>query len=272
LSIAALLAAMVAVTVATSVWLRLVHGWTRRDALLASVPGALSQVMIVALSTHADSRAIAVVQTFRVMVLTAFLPGALALAGLAATGVAPVPVTANPLERPGELALLVGASTLAGLAAQRLRFPGGLMLGALIASALLHGSGVVTVGPPAPVLVVCFVLLGALMGLRFAGTDAALLRRLMAAACGALVVSVAVAGLAALVVSAALSLPVAGTVVAFAPGALEAMTILAFAMGLDVAFVGAHHVVRFLVISLALPVLVRFGQANSATPRKTLDQ
>jgi uncharacterized membrane protein AbrB (regulator of aidB expression) len=46
-------------------------------------------------------------------------------------------------------------------------------------------------------------------------------------------------------------------IVAFAPGGLEAMTILAFVIGLDPAFVGAHHLARFLLIAMLLPFVAR---------------
>ena len=44
---------------------------------------------------------------------------------------------------------------------------------------------------------------------------------------------------------------------AFAPGGIEAMTILAFVLGLDPAFVATHQLARFLGISL-LPVIAKF--------------
>jgi len=44
---------------------------------------------------------------------------------------------------------------------------------------------------------------------------------------------------------------------AYAPGGLEAMTILSFALHLDPAFVGVHHLARFLFVSLAIPIAVR---------------
>lgn len=51
-------------------------------------------------------------------------------------------------------------------------------------------------------------------------------------------------------------------VVSYAPGGLDAMMILALAMHLDPIFVGAHHVARFLLVSLSLPVYVRiYGQS-----------
>ena len=49
----------------------------------------------------------------------------------------------------------------------------------------------------------------------------------------------------------------ADALAAFAPGGLEAMTMMAFALGLDPLFVGAHHIARFLFISLALPWVAR---------------
>jgi uncharacterized membrane protein AbrB (regulator of aidB expression) len=43
---------------------------------------------------------------------------------------------------------------------------------------------------------------------------------------------------------------------AFAPGGLEAMAMLAFAMGLDPLYVGAHHLARFMGLGLVLPILI----------------
>jgi len=42
----------------------------------------------------------------------------------------------------------------------------------------------------------------------------------------------------------------------YAPGAVDAMMILALALHLDPVFVGAHHLTRVFVVSLGLPLLV----------------
>ena len=53
----------------------------------------------------------------------------------------------------------------------------------------------------------------------------------------------------------------------FSPGALDAMMILALALHLDPIFVGAHHVARFVLISVSLPIFVKlFGNAPPAPP------
>ena len=46
-------------------------------------------------------------------------------------------------------------------------------------------------------------------------------------------------------------------IMAYAPGGLEAMTILSFALHLNPAFVGIHHLARFVFVSLLIPVVVR---------------
>ena len=56
---------------------------TRPRRLLAGSPGALSQITMLAAEKGADVAAIAVVQTMRVIILTAALPLLLALTGIA---------------------------------------------------------------------------------------------------------------------------------------------------------------------------------------------
>src|ERR1700726_4782304 len=66
----------------SSLYLQRVHGWDQTSAFLAGSPGALSQITMLAIEKGADVSAIAVVQTMRVIVLTAALPLLLALSGI----------------------------------------------------------------------------------------------------------------------------------------------------------------------------------------------
>src|SRR5260370_508999 len=70
-------------TFGSSLYLQRVHGWDQTSAFLAGSPGALSQIIVLAAEKGADVPAIAVVQTMRVIILTAALPLLLALTGLA---------------------------------------------------------------------------------------------------------------------------------------------------------------------------------------------
>jgi membrane AbrB-like protein len=158
----------------------------------------------------------------------------------------------------GELALLVIVSTAAALVAYRMRLPGGLIVGAMLTSGILHGTGIVHFNLPPAIIIASFVALGAMIGSRFLGTDLIRLRQLLTASFGALLVGMSVAGLFAAGTAFALSLNFADVLIAYAPGGLEAMTILAFALNLDPAFVGAHHLWRFFYVSVMMPVAVAY--------------
>src|SRR5947207_9424397 len=131
-SMLALALAMSCSTLSTTVYLNRVHGWDSMSALFAAAPGALSQALALAADTSADLRSVAIVQSVRVLVLAVVLP--LVIASLGMAGAAPQPLPMPPLrESLGELALLVVVCTAAALIAYRVRLPGGLIVGAMLA-------------------------------------------------------------------------------------------------------------------------------------------
>src|SRR3954468_21366306 len=83
LTIALLALATFCSTFGSSLYLQRLHGWDQTSALLAGSPGALSQITMLAAEKGADVAGIAVVQTIRVIILTALLPVLLALTGIA---------------------------------------------------------------------------------------------------------------------------------------------------------------------------------------------
>ncbi len=256
---------------AVMLYLRYVSGWNFRETLYASAPGALSAVLAMAAEAKVDVRQVAFAQTVRVFFLIAALPGMLLAAGLSPhQGVVP-PAAATHLGSLNDILIMCGAGIAAALLAERLGIPGGLLIGPMIVNALLHGSGYIHAGVPQIILVVSFVVLGAFTGARFLGTTVPMIRRLLVDSIGAFVVALVVCILFALAAAWLAGEDVGKTIVAFAPGGLEAMTILAFLIGLDPAFVGAHHLARFVLIALLLPFAAKaiFGKAAiSAPPQK----
>ena len=45
--------------------------------------------------------------------------------------------------------------------------------------------------------------------------------------------------------------------IAYAPGAVDAMMLLALALNLDPVYVGAHHLARIFLVSLTMPLIAR---------------
>src|SRR5205807_3210329 len=196
------------------------------------------------------------VQTTRVLVVLVGLPGALALFGLAAS-TPPSTRTAVEAGSVAELAVLVGVSTALALMMLWVRFPGGLLFGAMAGSAILHGGDIVHVTLPWWLGGPAVVVLGALVGSRFANTTVAMVAEYFWAALGSATVAIAISAGFVVAVTQLLPLRTADVLIAFAPGAQDTMMVLALALHLDPVYVGAHHLVRFLVVSLAVAVAAR---------------
>jgi membrane AbrB-like protein len=247
--------------VAVMIYLRWA-GWDREVSFFASALGAMSAVVAAATDAGVDVRKVVLVQSVRIFVLVAFLPGILVGLGLAGEGNA-VPQPSFEVGPVWELALMGAVGIAGGLTADRLGIPGGLIVGAMLTNAILHGTGYVKAVVPLYVLIPCFILLGAFIGARFAGTELSLLRKLLLHSVNAFVVAFAVTCLFAVVGALIAGEGIGKAIVAFAPGGVEAMIILAFVIGFDPAFVAAHHLARFILIALFLPIVARilFGRA-----------
>jgi uncharacterized protein len=167
-----------------------------------------------------------------------------------------------------ELATLIVASSVAAFAMLRVRFPGGLLFGAMAGSGILHGSGLIHASLPWWLGGAAVVTLGAMAGARFANTSPRVLLSYLGAAFGSFAVSAAVAASFALTVVAMLPLRIADVSVAFAPGAQDTMMVLALALHLDPIYVGAHHLVRFLAVSLAVAMAARRFPRSAHMPAR----
>jgi len=247
---------MICVSTAGAAYLRVVHGWDTITAYLAASPGGLSQVMGLAAEFDSDMRGIAIVQTVRVVIVAVGLPAGLSLLGLVGHSTRSLGGAFDPAQL-GELAILIAASTAAALFAYRIRFPGGLLFGAMLTSGALHGSGLIHVVMPWWVTNSVMIAFGAVTGSRFAGTPLRMLMHYIAAAFGSFAVAVTITAVFAVGLVGILALPIAEVMIAYAPGAVDAMMLLALALNLDPVYVGAHHLTRIFYVSLTMPLVAR---------------
>jgi uncharacterized protein len=256
-SILLLMLASLCMIVATMSYLRVVHRWDLFSALMGASPGSMAQVIALASELGGDLRAIAIVQTVRVLLLVLGLPNGLALFGLV---VPAIPVARGPSGAAvlGETMLLVTVSTVCAIAFLRLRFPGGLLFGAMAGSAILHGTGYIHAVLPVWIGGASVVTLGAVVGSRFANTTPRMLAGFLGAAFGSFAVSMAVATFFVLIVARLFPFSIANIVIAFSPGAQDTMMVLALALHLDPVYVGAHHLARFLVVTFSVAVGARW--------------
>lgn len=251
LSLAVLIVNLIILQWAAQAFLHRVCNWDRQTAFFAAIPGLMSYVIALALPTRADTSRIAVSQTIRLFLLVALLPKAVSLINVAA------PHTAAPPASLAEVAVTLAGGIAGGVAFSFVGVPAAPLLGALIVSGLLHGSGLVG-GTMAPsLLVAAYIVLGSVVGSRFAGTTVRMLSTMAVASIGAFAVTMSIAVAGAFLAARLTGQPLSQMILAFAPGGIDVMTIMAFALNLDPAFVAAHQLARFLVITVYAPLLMK---------------
>ncbi|MFC6687654.1 AbrB family transcriptional regulator [Jhaorihella thermophila] len=223
----------------------------RRSATLSAAPGHLSFVLGLAADTGGDVGRVAVVQSIRLLALTIAVP-VIALAMGYRMDPAMLPAsTPAPLPTLAVLALL-GAG--AGLLLRRTGAPAPMLLGPLSVSAVGHVTDLAPGAPPPWAITPAFIVLGTLIGTRFAGMTLAQLRAWLLAGLAVTAIAAGMAVLAALPVALALGFPPAHVVAAFSPGGLETMVALGAVMGASPGFVAACHMVRLGILTLLIPL------------------
>ena len=261
-SVCLLLLGVAATTAASAFHLTRARGWDVMTARYCSLPGALSQVLVLATRSRADLPRIALAQSLRVFVLVALLPWLIPAQGEAG----PALIHAAVELTMGGSAAMLTAGLATGVLFDRLGIPGGALLGGMIASALLHGTGVLEGQLPGPLPLAAFVATGCVIGLRFRGASLFRMRATVRGGLESVALAIMITAAFALAAHYWLDLPYGQLWLAYAPGGVEAMTIMAFALGFDPAFVGGHHVIRIIAINLVIPLWLRGSGSGQPGP------
>ena len=251
-SIAALALELVLIVAATGWMLARVFRLDAGTAYLSSFPGHLSFVLGIASAGVGNPRQIVIIQVIRILMLTIVVPiGAVFLP----IDHVPPPAPSRFLELWQLLALAAGCVAV-GLIFVWRKIPAGLVLGAMAAATAAKLGGLYTEAIPVPLVLVTFVLTGALIGSRFSGITRA---EFLNAAKGGVIATTMTVGIVSLVawgVSLVVDMPYGQIWLGLSPGALEGMGALGIALGYDTAFIAAHHVLRLLMLSFAIPAVV----------------
>jgi membrane AbrB-like protein len=201
----------------------------------------------------ADMRRVIIAQSIRLFFLVAALP--LVINSLSPAAV-PGPVFPNRIW--WEIGLVVAASAAVALGLERLRFPAGLFVGSIVTAAVFYISGAAQSAIPMPILILANIVLGTSLASRFQDFTLGELLHSLGDGLAGFALALAISLLGAVLASVLGHLPFAQTLLAFAPGGLDAMMVIALALHLDPAYVGAHQLVRYLAMSAVVPPLTAY--------------
>lgn len=234
--------------------LRRVFGFPRMDAALCAMPGGISEMILLGEQAGADQRRVAIVHALRIALSILVIP---ILAGL----VFGITVGSSGDLPPVHMSLAdwlwFGLCVMSGVAADRwTRLPIPLILVPLFVSAALHLTSMSAFHVPPAIAIAIQVMIGINVGARFLGISPYALAHVALAACMVVAVQMGLAVVAAVAMASTGHWDALALMLAYAPGGLAEMSLIAVTMGREVAFVVFHHILRVLFALFAAPPLL----------------
>lgn len=233
---------------------RRVAGENLMTAACSSIPGGLISVTLMSGSLGADERQVALAQSFRIAIVVCMAP-AIAFGLLGYTTPAAAELERHATISLPDLAILVPAALATMWAMQRAGIPIPFMIGPLVASAVLRLAGVVEGVLPHWLVEVALLVTGAAIGSRFHGIAPARLARFGLISLAGTSILMAVSAVFALAVSALTGQGFLSALLAYAPGGVAEMSLIALATDADPAFVAVHHLARIGFVLLSIPAM-----------------
>ncbi|MGH6816073.1 MAG: AbrB family transcriptional regulator [Hyphomicrobiaceae bacterium] len=231
-------------------YLHFVAGLDRTTAYFAGMPGGLVEMVVLGGEQGGDTRTIALLHTARILLIVFTLPflvqivGGVSLGARASVGTS----VADTSWQSG--AWLAGTALTGAVLGNLLNLRAAFLIGPMLASAVVHILGWTDFTPPTEVVNGAQLVLGTIVGCSFIGTEPMRILRILAVAFGATVILLAATLLFAVGLSSISAYGVVPLMLAYSPGGITEMSLIALALHIEIAFVAAHHIVRlFLVIT-----------------------
>ncbi len=226
-------------------------------AFLAAMPGGMVEMTLLADEFDADARAIAVIQALRIFTVVLLMPFLLAAFGGLAMFSIQRTTGFDIAGFEGKTLVWLAACIGGGIALGRLlRLPAADLFGPMLVSAVLHMSGLTVFKVPPEIVAAAQVVLGVGIGARFIGILPAALLKLSLQSSLVTGVHLALAIAGALLVGHLVPIDAKQLLLAYAPGGLTEMSLIAIALGADLAFVATHHLVRVVAVIFFAPLAI----------------
>ena len=241
---------------ASSVWyLQRFGGVDAKTAYFAGMPGGLAEMIVIGEERGADVRTIALIHGARILMVIMILPFVIQWwAGVSlvrgqggAESVFAAPAVNDVLL----IACAVGGSLLGHV----LQLPAKNLLGPMIVSGAVHLAGLSDFKPPFEIVNAAQLVIGVSVGGRFVGIAPGTILALMRLSFGATALMLLWTALFAFAVSRLTGFDATTVMLAYSPGGLAEMSLIAIALNAEVALVAAHHIIRIvLVMVMASPI------------------
>lgn len=231
---------------------RRVGGIDPNTAFFAAMPGGYIEAIEMGEQRGAEIQMLLMLQFLRLILCIVLVPLSFSLMTGHAVG------SGSGVIRPGveaelhafDILILIGAGLIGAVVAKRLRIPAGILFGPLLLSGLAHATGLTATTPPDWMITMTQWVVGTTLGSRFAGLSLKKLWLAMRLSCLAILGSMLLALLFAATLADLVGEPPEAIVLAFAPGGISEMALVAISLNLSSIFVTLHHLVRIVLAVL----------------------
>lgn len=239
--------------VATAGWLgflyfRFIGRLDRATAFFSGMPGGVVEMVTLGAERGGDERMISLIhgaRIFLVVMSTPFIVEWLSSIPIARGSANWVPLSIVTSSSVGWFAVSMALGIAAG---KLLRLPARYLLGPMLVSALLHVLGITDFKLPSSVIAVAQVVLGSSIGCRFAGVRPGLVAHVFLLSIGATTILLMLSVSFSLAISYLSGLNSEALAIAYSPGGLPEMSLIALSLNVSVVFVVVHHLTRVLLV------------------------
>ncbi|MEO4002007.1 AbrB family transcriptional regulator [Mesorhizobium sp. CAU 1732] len=226
---------------------------SQQTAWYSAVPGGLVESIELGQAAGGDVQMMTMLHVLRMIACVILVPLGLALVtGLDTAGVVVAPGSGSDLVWWRNMFECI-AITLVGVTAGRLmRLPAASFFGPLLVSAVCHASGLSSATISVWVIIAAQIIIGANLGARFEGMPP---RKLILAIRLIIISSTATYALTACfawMVARLSGMDVYAIFLAYAPGGIIEMSLIAMAMQLNPIFVSTHHLLRIMIAIIVM--------------------
>lgn len=224
-----------------------------------AMPGGFNEMVMMGTEMGGDERKIALTHATRVLLVVFTVPlwlrltGQLDIVDRMAVGVGLTDVAVQDY-------LLLAACALGWPIASRLRLPAAQLVGPMLLSGALHLSGLTESQPPTLIVNLAQLFIGTTVGCRFTGAAAREVLRALGLGSGLAALMLVMTAAFSYAIAFVTGTPFSVAVLAFSPGGLAEMALVGLALGVDVAFIATHHVVRIFLVILLAPATIRLWE------------
>lgn len=224
-------------------------------AVWGSAPGAASAMVLMAGAFGADQRLVAFMQYYRVVLVTA---AAAIIARLWAGDAADIQTVWFPPIEAVPFAATVFVVIAGPFVGKLLRFASPQFIGTLLVAFALHTGAGVDFQLPEWLLAASYGAVGLTIGLRFNRETISQIRRSLRQVTASILALIAICGLVAFLLAQFAGVDPQTAYLATSPGGMDSVAIIAAAAdGVDLSFVMALQMLRFLIVLLMGPSLAR---------------